>query len=206
MRPHHGILLTELLLHLDFLAERIHALERTIEQPLVQLPAFQLEVARLETITGVSRLTAVAILAETGVDMSRFPSAANLIAWAGLAPGNNESAGKQRSTRTRQSNRTLRTTLVQASWAAIRKKDAYLGALYHRVAARRGKKRAIIAVARTILQAAYYMVLRQVLYQDLGADYFDKLNKQRTSQRLVRRLESLGFAVNIQAALVPTPA
>ena len=142
------------------------------------------------------------LVAEIGTDMSRFPSAHHLAAWAGLAPGNNESAGKQRSGKTRKGNRWLCSGLVQAAHAASHTKNTYLAAQYHRLAARRGVKRAIVGVAHSILVIAYHLILRKEPYRELGADYFDRLKPQATANRLARRLEKLGYRVTME----PLPA
>ena len=151
----------------------------------------------------MSRLTAVVLVAEIGHDVSRFPTARHLGAWAGLAPGNRESGGKAQAAGTRRGNRYLRRGLVQAALAAARTKGSYLKALYHRIAARRGKRRAAVAVARSLLEIAYYLLLRREWYRELGAEYFDQLDRERTSARLLHRLERLGFTVTLTE---PTPA
>lgn len=197
VRPHHRFLLAELLAHLAFVDERIAHLEAEIERRLAEMPEFVAAIERLETIPGVDRLTAITIVAEIGVDMSRFPSDHHLTSWAGMAPGNNQSGGKQRAGKTRKGNRYLRRVLVQAAHAAARAKGTYLKARYHRLAARRGKKRAAVAVGCTILRIAYFLILREETYRELGEDHFDRLDKERTTQRLVRRLENLGYTVEL---------
>ena len=197
VRPHHRFLLAELLAHLAFVDERIAHLEAEIERRLAEMPEFVAAIERLETIPGVDRLTAITIVAEIGVDMSRFSSDRHLTSWAGMAPGNNQSGGKQRAGKTRKGNRYLRRVLVQAAHAAARAKGTYLKARYHRLAARRGKKRAAVAVGCTILRIAYFLILREETYRELGEDHFDRLDKERTTQRLVRRLENLGYTVEL---------
>jgi transposase len=155
-------------------------------------------VALLTTIPGVDRRVAEVIVAELGTDMQRFPTANHAAAWAGLAPGNNESGGKHYSGRLRQGNHALRRALVQAGWAASRTKDTYLSAQYHRLAARRGKKRAVVAVAHSILVIAYHMLRRHEPYRDLGANYFDERKKESIVNRLLRRIQKFGYAVSIQ--------
>jgi hypothetical protein len=142
------------------------------------------------------------IVAEIGTDMSHFPTADHLAAWAGLAPGNNESGGKRRSGRTRKGNQTLRQGLVQAAHAAAHTKQTYLAAQFHRLAARRGKKRAIVAVAHSILVIAYHVISRQEEYRELGGDYFDRQRPEATAKRLVLRLEKLGYHVTLEVPQV----
>ena len=152
-------------------------------------------VALLDTIPGIDRWQAEVILAEIGLDMGRFPTAGHLASWAGLAPGNNESAGKRYSGKTRPGNATLCKTLVLAANAAARSKNSYLAAQYNRLAARRGKKRAIVALAHSILVAVYHILSRREPYRDLGGNYFDERKRESVTNRLVRRLEKLGYDV-----------
>ena len=142
-------------------------------------------------------------MAEWGTDMRRFGTASRLSAWTGVAPGNDESAGKQRSRKTRQGNRTLRTGLTQMAHAAARTKGTYLSALYQRLAARRGKKRAIIAVAHSLVVSAFHMLSRNEPYRELGADYFDTHRREHIVDQLTQRLERLGYRVSLEP--VPTP-
>ena len=146
----------------------------------------------LTTMPGVSDLTARVMVAEIGVDMTRFPDAGHIVSWAGLCPRNDESAGKRRSTRVRKSGTWLKTTLVTAAWAAVRVKNSYLRAQFLRIKARRGAKKAIIAVAASMLTAAYFMLRDGVEYLDLGADHFDHHDKTKTIKRLLKRLADLG--------------
>jgi transposase len=199
LRAHHRFMLTELLDHLRLLSGKIERVEQQIQEVLASLPkAFAEAVERLDTIPGVDIQTAILIVAEIGVDMRRFPSAKHLSAWAGMAPGNNESGGKRRAVRTRNGNRFLRRGLVQAAYPAARKKESYLKALFYRLSARRGRKRAAVAVGRTILEIAYYLIDRGTTYQELGATYFDQLDRERATKRLVGRLRALGFTVSLQ--------
>ena len=155
---------------------------------------------RLQTMPGVSEVVAHVIVAEIGVDMSRFPSAAHLISWAGLCPRNDESAGKRRSTRVRKSGTWLKTTLVTAAWAAARTRNPYLPTQFLRIKSRRGAKKAILAVAASMLTAAYSMLRDGVEYRDLGADHYDRRDRSRAISRLVRRLHHLGCQVEIKHA------
>ncbi len=198
VREHHRFMLAHLLSHLGYLDEEIAALEARIEELLAKMPPFQEAVTLLDTIPGVDRQGATLIVAEIGVDMSRFPTDRHLTAWAGLAPGNNETGGKRRPAKARKGNRYLRAGTVQMAHGAARKKDCYLRSFYHRLAARRGKARAAVAVGRTILQIGYHLIARKQTYQEMGADYFDRLDRERTVKRLVRRLENLGLTVEVK--------
>jgi transposase len=149
----------------------------------------------LTTMPGVSDIVAQVLLAEIGVDMTRFPTAAHLVSWAGLCPRNDESAGKRHSTRVRKSGQWLKTTLVTAACSAVRVKDSYLRAQFLRIKARRGPKKAILAVAASMLTAAYYMIRDGLEYRDLGPHYLDQRDRTKTIQRLLRRLHDLGYAV-----------
>lgn len=194
---HQRYLLADLLVHLDFLDEQIAKQAAKLEDQLSKLTRFQEVVVILDSIPGVDRQLAILIVAEIGIDMSRFPSDRHLTAWAGVAPGNNQTGGKQRSTKTRKGNKYLRGALVLAAHGAARSRDTYLRALYHRLAARRGKGRAAMAVGRTILQMAYFMITRNETYRELGASYLDQLDKARTAKRLIQRLNALGFEVQV---------
>jgi transposase len=197
VKPHHRFVLTELLCQIDSLDDTIARFDAQIQ---AICGPFDEAVELLDTIPGVARRTAEMIVAEIGTDMTRFPSADHLASWAGVAPGNHESAGKRTSGKARKGNRFLRTTLVQAAHAAARTKGTYLSAQYRRLAARRGKKRAILAVAHSMLVMAYYMIQRKEPYRDAGADFFDRLQPEDTARRLVKRLESLGYHVTLQSA------
>jgi transposase len=191
---HQRFMLKEQLGHLSELDERISRLNAEIEE---RLRPFEQELERLETIPGVGPTIAQELAAEMGLDMSRFASPQQLAAWAKLAPGNNESAGKRKHGRTGHGNRYLRAALVEAAHAASRKAGTYLHAQYHRLAARRGAKRAAVAVAHSILTIAYHLLSRHTTYHDLGANYFDERKEQQVVQRLQRRLERLGYAVDV---------
>jgi transposase len=158
-------------------------------------------IERLVTIPGVDRITACGLIAEIGTNMAQFPSAAHLASWAGLCPGNDESAGKRRSGKTRSGNPWVRRVLCQAAWAASHTKNTYLAAQFRRLAAKRGKKRAIIAVAHTILTIAYYVISRGEGYRELGGDYLERADSEGLKRYLVRKLERLGQKVTIEPAL-----
>jgi transposase len=165
---------------------------------------FRIAVDLLSTIPGVSTLSAQVIVAEIGTDMKRFPTVGHLRSWAGLCPRNDQSAGKRRSTRLRKGAPWLKTALVQCAWAATRKKESYLQAQYHRLRSRRGPQKAICAAAASILTAAYHMLKDGTTYQDLGSNHFNKRSKTTHTQHLVKRLEQLGYAVEITP--IPTAA
>ena len=162
-----------------------------------RLEPFRDATTRLATIPGVSTLSAAVIVAEVGTDMGRFPTAAHLISWAGLCPRSDESAGKRRSTKLRKGAPWLKTLLVQTAWCATRAKGTYLRALFGRLKARRGPRKAIVAVAAAILTAVYWMLSRGVTYADLGADHFDRTERTRLAARLARKLGELGFDVTL---------
>jgi len=192
--PQQCFLLTELLAQIDGLDETIARFDDAIAR---QCAASEQEaiIQLLDTIPGVGRARAELLVAEVGADMTRFPTPGHLAAWAGVAPGNNESAGRQRSGRTRKGNAWLKTALVQAAHGAARMKGTALAAKYKRVAARRGAKRAIMAVAHRLLIIAYHVIDRREPYRELGADYLERRHAPATVDRLVRRLQQLGVAV-----------
>jgi transposase len=159
--------------------------------------SFEAEVVRVQSIPGVGRRTAEVLVAEIGVDLSRFPTARHLASWAGLCPGNEESAGKRRSGRTRKGSPWLRSALVEAGQAAARTKETYFAAQYRRLAARRGAKRAAIAVAHSLLVMVYALLTQQTVYHELGGHYFDERDRQAVERRLVHRLEALGYTVSL---------
>jgi transposase len=194
---HQRFMLTEHLAHIDFLETAIARVSAEIAERLRPVTE---AVERLDTIPGIGQYLAEALIAEIGTDMSRFPTAAHLASWAGMCPGNHESAGKRRSGRTRKGSPWLRTLLVQAAHAGARKKDTYLGAQYRRLAARRGKSRAAVAVGHTILIIAYHLLRDGTDYHDLGPRYFDERDRRAVEHRLVRRLEGLGYTVSLQPA------
>jgi len=186
---------TMLKFHLDV----IRALKRTLEELDAAvgkaLTSIHERAQLLTTMPGISDIAAQVLVAEIGVDMSRFPDPGHLISWAGLCPRNDESAGKRRSTRVRKGAPWLKTTLVTAAWAAVRTKGSYLQAQFLRIKSRRGAKKAILAVAASMLTAAFFMLRDGVAYKDLGADHFSRHDKTKTIQRLLRRLGDLGCHV-----------
>jgi len=194
VQAHHRFILKELLCQIDSLDESIEHFDEEIK---TYCRPFEEAIARLDTIPGVARETAEVIISEIGVDMSRFPSAAHLASWAGVAPGNHESAGKRLSGRTTKGNQALVNALTQAAWAASHSKNTYLSAQYRRLASRRGRKKALIAVAHSILVIIYHLLKKQETYRELGGDYFDQRNPKATEKRLVRRLEQLGYKVSL---------
>jgi transposase len=194
---HQRFLLARQLAHLDFLQDQIEQVSAEIE---ARLRPFQAALARLDTIPGVGERTAQVLLAEVGADLTRFPSAAHLASWAGLCPGNNESGGKRRSGRTRKGSPWLRAALVEAAHGAARTKDSYLAALYQRLKARRGAKRAAVAVGHAILVIVYYLLSRGESYHDLGPTFLDERHRHAATRRAIRRLERLGYRVTLDPA------
>jgi transposase len=193
--PPHAFLITEHLSQLDYLEEAIERVSTEITQRLAD---DQAALELLDTIPGVGRRAAEILLAEIGTDLSRFPSAKHLASWAGMCPGNKESGGKRLSGKTRKGNIWLRQVLFEVAHAASKTKETYLSAQYRRLATRRGKQRALVALGHSILVSAYHILTRRVPYRELGPLYFDSLDRQRIQQRLVQRLERLGYTVNLQ--------
>jgi transposase len=192
--PHHRFLLGLHLRQIDTLAAAIAEIDAEVER---DLGPFREAVGLLVTIPGVAELTAQVVLSEIGLDMSRFPSAGHLISWAGLCPRQDESAGKRRSTRLKKGAPWLKTALVQAAWAAVRKKHTYLNAQFQRLRGRRGARKAICAVAASILTAAYHMLNDGTVYADLGPDHFRKTQPMTRAKALARQIERLGFRCSI---------
>jgi transposase len=198
-RPHQQFMVARHVAFIDDLDELVAQVSAEIAERLRPAEA---DVELLDEITGIGRPTAEVWLAEVGSDLERFPTHGHLASWAGLCPGNNESAGKRKSGKTRKGNAALRTALVVAAQAAARKRDSFLSAQYRRLAARRGPKKAIVALAHSLLVIAYHVLKRRVNFADLGPTYFDERNRMSVQRQLVRRLERLGYKV----ALEPTAA
>jgi transposase len=196
-RPHHAFLLEQILAKIDFLEDIIAACSARVAE---QLRPFAAPMERLQTIPGVKQRTAEVIVAETGADMSQFPTDGHLCSWAGVCPGQEESAGKRRVTRTRHGNPALRMALIEAATAASRTKATALSALYQRIRRRRGHQRAVVAVAHQILTIAYHILARETTYEELGADYFQQRHRDRAIRRHVQQLEQLGYHVTIAPA------
>jgi transposase len=225
VEEHHRFILAQQLGHIDFLDEQIEVMSAEIERQLERMSQPPLDdgaasphrptdpdsstppelpllswteaVALLDTIPGVDERVAQVMLAEMGLDMGQFPTAKDLVSWAGLAPGNHQSGGKRYPSHTTKGNNPLRSMMTQAAWAASRTKDTFLKARYHRLAARRGKKRAIVAIAHSMLESAWYMLTRRQPYQELGADYYDQRKKDSKVSYLTKQLTKLGFAVTL---------
>jgi transposase len=196
-RAHHAFLLQQGLAKIDYLDEAIAQLTTEID---ARLSPFAPTLTALDTIPGINRIGAVSLVAETGADMQRFPDAAHLCSWAAMCPGQDESAGKRRSGKTRKGNRYLRATLIQAGLAASRAKGTALQALYARVRRHRGHKRAVVAVGHQILEIAYFIMRDGVTYHELGPTVGDHRQKERAIKRHVKQLEALGVHVSIQEA------
>ncbi|MCZ8524142.1 MULTISPECIES: IS110 family RNA-guided transposase [Paenibacillus] len=197
MSAHQRIMLKTMLTHVDFLNEQILELDTEVAK---RLDPFQQDIERLDTIPGIGRRTAEQILSEVGTDVgSRFPTAAHLCSWAGLVPGQNESAGKRKSSKTRKGNKYLRAALIEVAHSVCRS-DNYLGAQYRRIASRKGRHRAAVAVAHSIMIIAYHLLTRKEDYKDLGSHYFEQRQQESIVRQAVRRLENLGFQVALSSS------
>jgi transposase len=197
VRDHHRFLLAEYLDEWEALGERIRRMEAEIDK---RIGPFESSVALWQTMPGVDRVTACNLVAEIGVDMHQFPTAPQLASWAALCPGNHESAGKRKSGKTREGNKWLRRSLCQAAWAVTRKKNCYLSAQFKRLAARRGVKRAVMAVAHTMLIIGYHMLKTGQGYYELGGNYLEQINKDQLQRYFVKRLQRLGLKVTVEPA------
>lgn len=197
LRPHHAFMLRQQLRVIDDLTKSVEEFDARIQECM---RPFAEASAVMQTMRGVALRSAEALLAEIGVDMTRFPTAEHLASWARICPGNNESGGKRLSGSTGKGNNWLKSTLVEAAWAAARCKGSYYGALYRRLRARRGAKRAIVAVAHAMLHAMWHMLSRKANHHDLGAEHFDQLNRERLRRHHLKRLAQLGLTVTAQEA------
>jgi len=197
IEEHQKLILTQLLADIDLFDEQVTEVSGIIAQRVSQNEEL---IGRLDEIPGVNRRTVEVVLAELGSDMSRFPSDRHAAAWSGMCPGNKESGGRRYAARSRQGNKALKRVLAEAGQAAGRSKDTYLGAQYRRLGARRGKKRAALAVGHSILRIIYHMIKDGTTFQELGADYFDRRNEASVTRRLVQRLEGLGYQVELKKA------
>lgn len=196
---HQRMMLRMQLKHIDFLDEEIKHLDEELHQRKKDDSTFHESLELLDGIPGVGNRTAEVMLVEMGLDMERFPTADHLAAWAGMAPGNNESAGKRKSGRVRPGNSHLRTALIQAAHAAARVKESYLSDQYRRIAARRGSKRAAVAVGHSILVIAYHMLKKKEAYQDLGRDYYQQKRKEVRVKHHLKELQKLGITVSVDS-------
>lgn len=202
LKPHHRFMLIQHLGHIDYLDEMIAKLDAEVE---AQIRPFQAAVDRWDQLPGINQRGGQVIVAEAGADLKQFATAGHCASWSGMCPGNNESGGKRRSGRTNKGSVWLRRALVEAAHGAARTKKSYFSALYHRLAGRRGKKRALVAVGHSLLVTGYHMITKQKDYQDLGNTYFDERNKEAIKRRMVKRLEQLGYNVELKPAM-PIPA
>lgn len=189
---HHRFLLELHFENIEHLTKQIKKLDSQIQKRLVP---YEKEFKMIQTVTGIKEISAASVIAEIGVDMSRFPGEANISSWAGVSPGNNESAGKKKSSKTRRGNNNLKATLTEAAWAAARTKDSALGAVYNNIVKRRGKKRALVAVAHQMLIEIYRVLKNGEPYQDMGAEVIDKRRSRNREQKMVRELKKCGYEV-----------
>jgi len=196
-RPHHAFLVGQLLAHVDYLDEAISLVSEEVE---ARLAPFVEPLTKLDTVPGINKRTAEVVIAELGVDMSFFPSDRHLASWAALCPGNNESAGKHKSGKTRKGNRWLRMALIEAARGAINTKDSALRARYRRVMRHRGHNKAVVAVAHAMLRAIYHMLAAGTTYRELGADYYDRRHQERVTRRAIQLLERQGYRVVLETA------
>ncbi len=203
MAAHQRFLLAEQLCHIDALDDGIARVSGEIAE---RMHPFAEALERLDTIPGIGQRMAEILVAEIGIDMRRFPTAAHLASWAGMCPGNQESAGKRKTGRTRKGNVWLRTALIEAAHALGRGRGTYLAAQYRRLTARRGKKRAAVALGHSVLVIVYHLLSRGELYHDLGVSYFDEGRRERLERGLVRRLQDLGYKVSLEPAQPNTSA
>ena len=198
IRDHHRFLLERLLVQWRFVERETELIDQRLEQIGIEETQIAEAVARWDTVPGVDRIAAWGLVAEMGIDMEQFSSARHAASWGGVCPGNHESAGKRLGGRTRKGNPWLRRILGQSAWAAARTKNSYVAVQFRRLAAKRGRKQAIVAVGHSLLVTGYYVLRKRCLYPDLGADYFDRINGEGLKRYLVKRLESLGQKVTLE--------
>ncbi len=194
VNDHHRFMLMQHLSHIDYLDEAIERLDKEIAD---KIRPFEAQVAVWDSLPGIGTRVAEIIVAEIGADLKPFEDAAHLASWAGMCPGNNESAGKRRTGKTRKGSKWLRRALTEAANSAVHSKHSYFRAQYYRIASRRGKQRAAIAVGHALLVTGYYLITRQQSYQDLGNTYFDERNRATVKRRAIQKLEQLGFQVQV---------
>lgn len=194
--PFQKTMMKEVIKHIDELTERIKEMDNLIDEYMKE---YEKSKKKIEKMPGLGKRSAEIILAEIGQDMTRFPTSGHICSWAGVCPGNNESAGKRRSGKTRKGNKILKSTLVECAQSAVRRKDTFFYAQYQRIAMRRGKKRATLAVAHSILIAIYYMIKEDKEYQDLGADFYNKFNKEKKANAYMKKLKELGYDLQLVA-------
>jgi transposase len=200
VRAHHRFMLAQHLSHIDFLDEAMAQLDQQIQE---QMRPFAAVLATWDSLPGINQRIAEIIVAEIGADLVPFEDAEHLASWAGMCPGNNESAGKRKSGKTRKGSPWLRRALVEAAHGAAHTKGKYFQGLYRRLAARRGTQRAAVAVGHSLLVTGYYLITRQTKYEDLGGNYFDERDREGVKRRAVKRLEKLGYRVDLAPIAAP---
>lgn len=191
---HQRTMLETQMSHIEFLEKQISELDQEVKQ---RLAPFEEDIELLDTIPGIGRRTAEQIMAEIGHDMTRYKSADHLSSWAGMAPGQNESAGKRRRTRTRDGNKYLRSALVESATSCVRKKDSYLSAKYRRLSLRRGSKKAIVAIAHHLLVVVYHLLTKREMYKELGSDHYEKQKNENRKQNAINSLKKLGYEITL---------
>lgn len=194
--PFQKTMMKEVIKHIDELSKRIKEMDDLIDEYMKE---YEKNKKKLDNIPGIGKRASEIILAEIGQDMSRFPTAGHICSWAGICPGNNESAGKRRSGKIRKGNKILKSTLVECAQSTVQNKNSFFYAQYQRISVRRGKKRALVAVAHSMLIAIYYMIKEDVEYQDLGADFYNKFNKEKKANSYLKKLKELGYDVQLIA-------